>query len=148
MLQDFQNQHLDQEVKSFQPTFESFSPRSWTPPSRSGRGVGGGTESRRIGGRAEPRTRAQSRGAPRLHRCLSGDGIRLHVAGGPDRQLAHAQRRRSVWPKSSRPARSFRYDEIVSLFSIIFFCTDPEAARAASSKITTTLGLVVHAAGD
>lgn len=30
---------------------------------------------------------------------------------------------------------------------LVFVCPDPEAARVASSKITTTLGLVVHAAG-
>ena len=30
----------------------------------------------------------------------------------------------------------------------LWSCLDPEAARIASSKITTTLGLVVHAAGE
>lgn len=30
---------------------------------------------------------------------------------------------------------------------VCLFGLDPEAARVASSKITTTLGLVVHAAG-
>lgn len=34
-----------------------------------------------------------------------------------------------------------------SSVSLLFFGSDPEAARVSSSKITTTLGLVVHAAG-
>lgn len=41
-------------------------------------------------------------------------------------------------------------DFSVVIYIYIFFsaAADPEAARAASSKITTTLGLVVHAAGN
>lgn len=125
------------------------SSRSRTSRPRSGRGVGAGAESCRVGGRAESRTRAQSWGAPCLHRCLSGDGICLHVAGGPDWQLAPTHRRWSVF-RTQMHRHGFWNDEILSVlcFFCLFFCTDPEAARAASSKITTTLGLVVHAAGE
>jgi len=74
----------------------SFSRRASQPrPDRRRRSVrgeggsGGGPERRR-------ETRAQPRAAPRLHRRVSGPGLRVHAAGGPDRQLSRAQRRGSV----------------------------------------------------
>ncbi|KAF3845321.1 hypothetical protein F7725_008484 [Dissostichus mawsoni] len=60
-----------------------------------------------------------TRAAARLHRSLSGARLRLHAAGRSDRQRARSQH------------RSFR-----------------SRGSEGSSKITTTLGLVVHAAAD
>lgn len=45
------------------------------------------------------------------------------------------------------------FSSIICLFVLIMFAflmtvSDPEAARSGNSKITTTLGLVVHAAGN
>lgn len=43
---------------------------------------------------------------------------------------------------------SIIYSFDLFLITVLMTVSDPEAARSGNSKITTTLGLVVHAAGN
>ena len=70
----------------------------WTPEPRPGWSCGS-VRDQGWGGISPGRRRetwAQSRAASRLHRRVSGPGLRLYAPGGPDRQLACAQHWRSV----------------------------------------------------
>lgn len=117
----------------------------WAPPwPRAGRSRSFWTEDCWRSRGTKRWTRPQSRAAPRLYRRLSGAGLRLHAAGGSDRQFSHAQQWWSVWRWRFCFYELEWYKVSKSVLSTFL---DPEAARTASSKVTTTLGLVVHAAG-